>query len=362
MHELGHFFAARWFGVRVEEFGIGIPPRLLGKKIGETLYSINLLPFGGFVKLTGENALEVSEANTPVNDPHNFMSKSSVQRLIILAAGVAMNLTMAVMFYYVFLAANNFKTLTLPLFFDYNFSFGEQRVISTVITGIEEKSPAFAAGLRRGEAIIEVDGAPVYNHNDIKARLEGKGGEEVKVLLMDVAGLSRDLRVVSVGLRGKVGEDAILGVLLAKAVTVDYAKKPLLSGFSHVYNMAAYSVFTLYKLVGLSVAQRDITPVSSSISGPVGIFGIVGSILYYGGGEAVLRLLDFVALLSLSLAVVNLLPFPALDGGRIIFVLFEMLFRKKLDGKFEARLHKWGMVFLLGVLLLVTFKDIRLIF
>ena len=123
--------------------------------------------------------------------------------------------------------------------------------------------------------------------------------------------------------------------------------------------MLAYTVNTIGNMISLSFKNHDISPVSDSVSGPVGIFAVVKAILSFNGKEAVLGLLDLVALLSLSLGFINVLPFPALDGGRIAFVLVEMMSGKRVSPKAEAFIHKVGMVFLLGLIVLVTFKDIK---
>jgi len=355
VHELGHFFTAKKFGVRVEEFGFGIPPRLFGRKIGETIYSINLLPFGGFVKLTGEDSEE-----TNVKDPKNFASKKPYQRILILVAGVFMNLLLAVLLYFGFFFINNFKTLALPVFFDYNFKFGKQSSINTVVTAFSPSSSAEKAGVQRGEAVIEINSVAVYGVTDIRKELDGKVGQNVRVMLMDVRKINRDVRSITVTVQKDEKGKGILGVILSKAVVLSYeGDQKRFAGFLHAYNMLAYTVNTIGNMISLSFKNHDISPVSDSVSGPVGIFAVVKAILSFNGKEAVLGLLDLVALLSLSLGFINVLPFPALDGGRIAFVLVEMMSGKRVSPKAEAFIHKVGMVFLLGLIVLVTFKDIK---
>lgn len=353
IHEFGHFFVARKNGVKIEEFGFGLPPKLFGKKYGETEYSLNLLPFGGFVRLLGEEDLKSSE------DPRNFMSKAPLRRAAILVAGVFMNILLAFALYYVFFISNGFKSLTIPLFFDYNFRFGNQTAINTVVTATQEDSPAVSTGIERGEAIIEVNGVPVYNVTDVRREVNKSQGDELRILLMDVRSVNQDLRTVSI--TPDINEDgqALLGVLLSKAVTLDYSRTKLLSAPMHSYNMLAYTKSTFSKLISMSFEEKSVEPVSSSVSGPVGIFSVVGSILNNQGKDAVLGLIDLTAMLSLSLAFLNILPFPALDGGRLLFIGIEVLRGKPISASTEAVLHKWGMLLLLLFLVLVTFKDIR---
>jgi len=353
VHELGHFVAAKKMGIEVEEFGFGLPPKVFGRKFRGTEYTLNLLPFGGFVKLLGEEELDSS------TNPRHFMSKSPLKRGVVLVAGVFMNIILAIALYYLFFFLNGYRTLAIPQFFDYQFRFGEGDSINTVVTGFSEDSPALLAEIEPGEAVIEIDSVPVYSVSDVREQLSTKEGDEVKLLLLDVRSVDKDLR--SVSLTPMVGEDGsvLIGVILSKAVTLDYSKTKLTSGIKHAYNMVSYSGFTFSKLISSAFATKSIQPVSSSVAGPVGIFSVVGGILTYSGKEAVLGIIDLLALFSISLAILNILPFPALDGGRLIFVFIEALRGgKRVSSSFEAAIHKWGMVFLLGLLLLITFKDV----
>jgi regulator of sigma E protease len=357
IHELGHFTVAKKNNVRVEEFGLGLPPKVWGKKIGETVYSYNLLPFGGFVKLTGED-LNVSEQTE--NDPRSFASKTAWQRAAILVAGVVMNFMLAVVIYYVFFFANNFRTFNLPLLFDYQFRFGNVSTTNTVITGFQENSPLIEMGVVPGEAVRFVDGAPVNSVQDLRNALRTKAGEPVAVTLEDIRrddGSVRDLEVVAS--TNDEGE-GILGIFLGRSAVLSYdtASQRVFSGFMHSYNMMAYSLTIFGQLIGISVETGSIDPVSQGVSGPVGIYSVVGNIINFGGDQALLGLLDFIALMSLSLAFLNLMPFPALDGGRLVFVVLELIRGKKIKPSVEMTIHKWGMYILLGLIVLVTIKDI----
>jgi regulator of sigma E protease len=387
VHEFGHFYAARRNNVRVEEFGWGIPPRIWGKKIGETIYSINWLPFGGFVKLTGEDLEEGSvpntvspahasssavstgfvndNASTTTVDPRSFRAKNPFQRIVILLAGVVMNVLLAVFLYFVMFSMTNFRTMTLPLFFDYQFKFGHVERQNTVIGGFADNAVSKQAGLEVGEAIIEIDGVPVYSVEDIKRELVGKNGKEVNVLLMDVRMLDRPVRSVKVTVKANEEGKVLLGVLLTPAFRMDYSGNSwqrTFAGFSHTYNMGAYSISTLGNLFSLSIKEKNVAPVSESVSGPLGISKAISSILDYSGREVIIGLLDLTAILSISLAIMNVLPFPALDGGRFFFVLVELVRGKKVSEKIESYVHQWGMLFLLALLVLITVKDIKSFF
>jgi len=370
IHELGHFVAARRNGVLVEEFGLGIPPRLWGKKIGETIYSINALPFGGFVRLFGED-LEEGEAEdgtkgeenkkelNMMTHPRSFMSKKPWQRASILGAGVFMNIVLAIVSYYTLFLFTGFKTLNLPVFFDYQFKYGDITSTDTVVSAFSEGSPAEMAGIEIAEAIIEIDNIEVHNVEEVREAVKDKPNQNVSVLVKDLKKNTEDVyRTVEFTTTQNDEGRGLLGVLITESVTIHYPNK-FTAPFAHSYNMLSYTMHTFGEFVKMAVEVKSIEPVSSGVSGPVGIYTVVGSILSYGGIDAVLGLIDFVALLSLSLALINIMPFPALDGGRLVFVLVEVIFRKPVSPKIEGVVHKWGMIFFLGLLLLVTVKDIR---
>ncbi len=358
IHEFGHFYAAKRFGVRVEEFGFGLPPRVIGKKIGETLYSLNLLPFGGFVKLSGEDdAVSEEEVHKAEKDPRNFLSKSPLQRGIIIVAGVFMNVLLAMLLYYVFFLTTGFKSFSIPMFFDYNFRFGNTQTYTTAVLGVGEGTPAERAGIMQGEAILEIDGVPVYNLQDVRTNVAEKTGQEVRVLLMDIKGFEREIRTVSLIPEADETGVGVLGVYINDVVVLDYGRNKIFSGPAHAYNMTAYSLYTFSHLLSQSFQQRTIAPVSSSVSGPVGIFSIVGSIIE-SGENPLLSLIDLVALLSVSLAIINILPFPALDGGRLLFIIIEKVRGKRLEPHIEIAVHKIGIILLLGLIVLITIRDI----
>ncbi|MBT6401778.1 hypothetical protein HN803_08255 [candidate division WWE3 bacterium] len=353
-HEFGHFHLARKNDVRVEEFGWGLPPRAWGKKIGETIYSINWLPFGGFVKLTGEDFDEDPKA---VKDPRSFANKKPSQRAAILVAGVVMNVIVAIFIYLVLFFMTNFKTMTLPLFFDYDFAFGNQENTNTVITNFVEGSTLDGVA-EVGEAIIEIDGSPVYNVADVREALEDKDGIEVSLLLMDIRPIERTFRGVRAIPQANEEGNVLLGVALSPGFRLHYHNR-ILAAPQHSYNILAYSLSTLGGLVKESFEAGDIAPLSASVSGPVGVFSTLDSIIGFSGKEALVGILDLSALLSLSLALLNILPFPALDGGRLFFVLYEMISGKKVKPEIEGNLHRWGMLALLALIILVTVKDVR---
>lgn len=354
VHEYGHYITAKKSGIKVEEFGLGIPPRAWGKKVGETIYSINWLPFGGFVKLFGEDAFD-EEA---LKNPRSFISKPWYTRLLVITAGVIMNFLLSVVLYYVFFISNGFKSFSLPLMFDYNFKFGTKDIKNTIVMDILPQSNADEAGLSRGDTILKINGTEVTNVDDVKF-YTAKNANEVKVLVESYP--SKDIKEFTFKPILSAEGSPVLGVYLGKSITLYYDKpvQKIFSGFLHTYNMLFYSVHALSSVIGESFATKDITPVSSSVAGPVGIYNVVGGIMEYSKDKLLLSLIDFIALLSLSLGFLNILPIPALDGGRLVFIIVEVLRGgKKINQELEAKIHGFGMAVLLGLFVLVTIKDI----
>ena len=363
VHELGHFLVAKKNGIRVEEFGLGMPPRVIGKKVGDTLYSLNLLPFGGFVKLTGEEVESEDEEVTLEKDPRSFVSKSASQRVAVLVAGVTMNMILAVTLYYFLLISTGFKTFTIPLLFDYTFKFGQIEKTGTVVMDVQKDSGAQKAGVLLGDAVKSIDGVSVNSITELRNELKGKAGQEVQVEILD---MQKPFNSVSRTVTAIPTEDengnVLLGVYLGDAVSITYSKphEKLFAGFLHSYNVLDYSIKAMGNVISASFKAKDITPVSSSVAGPVGVYNIVGSILNYGGSHVFLSMLDFIALMSLSLAFINILPFPALDGGRIVFILIEKVMGKRVNPLLEAKIHKIGISLLFGLLILISIKDLNI--
>ncbi len=365
IHEFGHFITAKRSGILVEEFGLGIPPKIYGKKIGETEYSLNLLPFGGFVRLRGEDAVEVTEEK--LNDPRSFLSKTPGQRISILSAGVIMNMAFGVLLFYLFLVVTGFRSSHMPLIFDYEFRFGQTEEINTVIFGFSEESPLLDEDLtvRPGYAILEIDSTPVNSVEDVRSTVEDKEGVEVFVLVQDLQTRGAEPREVLVTpYVEEAGGAPVLGVFLGTSVQLNYESlgERATSGFLHTYNVLAYSINTLSRLIGFSVTEGSVEPLAETVAGPVGIYSIVDAVVVSPTMDTALSLIDLTALISISLAFLNILPLPALDGGRIVFVVIEAVRGKRINPRIETMVHKVGIMALLLLLVLVTIRDVTRIF
>jgi len=352
VHELGHFFVAKRVGIRVEEFGLGLPPKIktLFRKDG-TEYTLNLLPFGGFVRLTGEEP-------TPedLTDERSFASKSRRSRAAVIMAGVVMNLIFATLIYTVLLSVQQFQFET-PLLTDYHFPFGKE-TRSVIILDAQEGSPAKEAGIARGDTVLSLEGKSISEIEEFQEAVKEKQGQEVRLA---VENKESGVKEVTLLARSDPPKDqGALGIVLGRFVKVSYETpfEKVFSGALHSVNILGYTTEILSQLIIVSFMERTVGPIGSSVSGPIGIFGLVNTILTIGNlQEKILGILELTALLSLSLGFINALPFPALDGGRLLFIGIETIIGRGRSMRVEAVVHKIGFALLLALLFLISIKD-----
>lgn len=338
VHELGHFIAAKKTGIEVEEFGWGLPPRIFGRKIGETIYSINLLPIGGFVKLAGE------DEEREKGDERSFQNKQSRIKAAVLLAGVLGNYFLGMA-----LLGVGFAKLGVP-----------KIEVKIQIEEVVAASPAEAAGLKKGDQIILFDGAPIKNGEWFINEVRKKIGSEV-VLLTERERESKkqefEVRLVP-RVKPPVGQGA-LGIKFVSLHNVSYQKigllKVPLKAFSESLRLLSLMVESLTRIVK-DLILAGILP--KDIAGPVGIAVLTGEV----AKEGFWQLLNFAALLSINLALLNLLPLPALDGGRLLVVLLEGALRRRINPHWQKAWHTAGLILLLLLMLLVTVYDVVRIF
>ncbi len=338
VHELGHFWAAKKAGLIVEEFGLGFPPSLFSKKIGETKYSLNLIPLGGYVKIYGEDADEQE------NERSFYLQKWPVKAKV-LFAGVLANIFLAVILFYFVLGFSGFKAdLSLP--FEYDFIFGKTEKTPFVAFVLED-SPAQKAGIEAGDLILLVDGEKKQTGKDFIEYAETK--EDMTLVLKNMA-TEEQRNILIAGEEGKIGVGILDYTELAYYSSLEKAG----SGFLHAVNMTHLSFFALTHIIKASFQERTIEPLKGSAAGLVGIFAVTGIVMTQG----IIQLLNLIALISIGLAIVNILPIPALDGGRLVFVAYEALLKKQAPAEFEKKLNFMGFMFIILLIILVTYNDI----
>ena len=383
IHEAGHFFVAKKFGIKVEEFGFGFPPRIFGKKIGETLYSINLLPIGGFVKLYGEDEAGGGRIATSDKRPHfaeasrgrqaigkdsnrAFFAKSAWQRATVIIAGVVMNAVLAAIIFYIFLGISGFKT-ELPLLSDYKFlGVNQTNVSEVVISAIAKNSPAEKAGLKAPTKVIAVNGQKITDSKQFIDIVTLNKGKEIEIAWSSLQ--TQDIHKTKVTPRTIIpkNEGALgVGLFSLSSAVLNYETpiQKIFSGIIHPVNLMSYNLNVMGNLIRVSFEKKTTEPLSQGVSGPVGIASLTGSILEIENvREKILGILNLAGILSISLAFFNVLPIPALDGGRLFFILIEAVTGRKVNQRIESLAHSLGMALLLGLMLLITFKDIGKLF
>ena len=362
IHELGHFTTAKKFGIKVEEFGIGLPPRAWGKKIGETIYSINWLPLGGFVQIKGEDL----DQKVDPKDKTNFANKKPWQRTVGLLAGMCMNLVFAIAAFYISLGLNNWQSSPMISFGGFHFRFGETVNLPNVIMSIQKGSAAEKSGIKLGDRIINLE----YQNqiieptdvSQVKAFLADKEGKEITINTVNMVNGDEYKRTFIPEYNEELKQPA-LGVSLDSAMQLSYVTpvQRAFAGFFHVANLTEYNLSILKRLTGTAIEEKTVEPIAQSVSGPIGIFDVVKTILNTQSQSPVLALLDIAAIISLSLAIMNLLPIPALDGGRVAFVIVEWIIGRRVAASWEAKAHQYGFMFLIGLIILITFKDVWMI-
>lgn len=339
IHEFGHYYAAKKTGVYVEEFGFGFPPRVIGKKIGETLYSINLLPIGGFVKLFGEEYHESKSEvdNKKIPKDRAFVNKKPWQKTIIIIAGVVMNFLLG------------------WILISYLLTTGVPSPTGVAIEEVQPDSPASEAGLQKGDRFVSIkhessakdivltgdliNNANRYAGDTVEITIERKGSQET---------------VFIVPRKEPPKGQGSMGVVITQLVeTKQYPW----------YTAPYYGLIeaaSMTKMITVELLKIPASLISKSapqveFSGPIGIAKVVGEARQYG----INALIQITALLSLNLAVINILPFPALDGGRLVFIIYEWVTGKRSNQNLEKYLNLIGIIMLLGLSLVITIFDIQ---
>ncbi len=336
VHELGHFFSAIKLGVDVEEFGIGFPPRMFKIKRKGIIYSINWIPIGGFVKIKGESG-DNSE------DPKSFVNQPAWKKTIILSAGVIMNFFLA----FILLSIGFF--VGLPQAFEKDLPNEDIRDRRTLIIEVAPQSPAEKAGLKIGDQVVMFneetinDSDRLYNlikeHNQETIGLTIKRGEEEKVFNVKPEVITE-------------GGQPILGIGMIDAGIVSYGFwASIWQGLKTTVLMIGQIFAALYNLLANLITKGQ---VDAALSGPIGVAVITGQVVKLGW----IYILQFAAVLSINLGVVNILPFPALDGGRLLFVLAQKLSRRKLSDRVEAAIHNSGFILLMILFVFITWRDV----
>lgn len=352
VHELGHFLAARLFGIRVDEFAIGFPPRIGSWMWGKTRYAINLLPLGGYVRIYGENSEDV-------RTPDNMLSKPKWQQIIVLIAGVTFNIILA----WLLLSASLFMGAKASAD-----AMPKEIVKNPILTivMVSPGGPAEKAGLKSGDEILSIANSKtvlastslsVAGAQDIISHASDKVELTVKQFKEHTGEKEYTVKSITV-----IPQEGIVAGKKAVGISMDMVAvvkagffDSLYYGARQTYYLTANVAVGLYTFLGSAFTGNASL---SQVSGPVGIAGAVGESAKVGLSS----LLVIAAVISANLAVLNLAPFPALDGGRIVVVVIEAIIRREIKPKVIQWVNGIGFLLLITLMLVVTVKDIWVLF
>ncbi len=341
VHEAGHFLVAKLLKIKVEEFGFGLPPRIGGIKFGETLYSINWLPIGGFVKLYGEDeagsgSVSLKKLHVSKKDADRaYFSRPKWQKALVVSAGVIMNFLLAavlISFLYAYVG------VPVP---------NKKVVIAAVVKG----SPAEIAGLKVGDVVEKVSGNTITDTTQLINIAHKNEGKEITITVY-----STEKKVSVIKITPRVNfpkNEGPMGIAISPGTDIkkySWLEAPIVGtkeAIKETGMIASGLVSLLMQLITKGAVPSD-------VAGPVGIAQLTGQVVSIG----FYAVLSFVSLLSLNLAIINILPFPALDGGRLLFIVIEAVTRKKVNPVIEGYAHTIGMAILLALIALITLHDI----
>ncbi len=336
IHELGHFIVAKKSGVWVEEFGLGLPPRIKGIKIGETLYSINWLPFGGFVKLHGETAEDVV-----VYPDRAFTNKSKLTKIAITVAGIVMNFVLAVVCFAVVYSITGIET----------------DVINVQVMQVADNSPAKTAGLVADDIVKKLGDQSITSTQNFQNEISKYKGKKVSIEVIrkeDGQTVSKTLEITP-RLSPPEGQGP-LGVEIADVPEIYFPpvwQRPFVGAWYGLKQALSVSYAVVF---GLGTAVQSVTQgkAPEHVVGVVGIFALFIQFAKLG----FLPILNLIGLVSINLAIINIIPFPPLDGSRVAIAIAEGLTKKKMTPSLESKIYTIGMIILLGLMLLVTAREI----
>lgn len=347
-HELGHFLLAKYFNVKVLKFALGFGPKIVSREYGETEYSIRYLPLGGFVKMLGENDFdEEDEPVDPKDAERAFNVQHPLKRIAIVAAGPIFNLVLALFLLFVFFIIIG-KPVPPP-----------DNAYVPEIYSVDNGSPAERAGLLKGDIIISVDGKKVEKFEDVSSLIKDKAGVPVKITVMrDGERLTFSPVPEESMVQNEKGEEvkrAIIGFYITNAAEVEHVRLNPADAFTESFS----DTWKIIKMTCLVVVNLFRGAVSlDTVGGPIMIGQMTGQIVQEGIGE----LIPFTAIISINLGIINLFPIPILDGGVILFLLFELVMRKPVSVNKREFAMKIGLSLLLLLMAVVFYNDIMRLF
>lgn len=311
VHEFGHFATAKLVGIKVQEFSIGMGPRITKFNKGETEYSLRILPIGGYVKMEGED--EKSD------DERSFSNKSPISRILVLASGAIMNFLLALIIYFVISIVIGSPT--------------------TIIDKVTENGPADTAGIKSGDEIVSINNEKIENWQESKGIITN-AEDEINITVL------RDEKSLSFSLTPEKDEND------NKLIGISSKTRPSFIGsIKYAFNNLIFMISLMFDFIKMALTGNVST---SDVAGPIGVVQLIGETTKYG----FLSVLNLAAFININLGFFNLLPIPALDGSRILFILIELLRGKPLDPEKEGMIHFIGFALLMALMIFISYNDL----
>jgi len=338
VHELGHFLAAKLSGVRVEVFSLGFPPKMIGHKFGETEYQLAWIPLGGYVKMSGMSD-ESFDETIDLKDPRGYTAQPFGKKVFIITAGVVMNIILAFVIY---------ALLT--------WYGGVAKLSGTALTLVSSYSPAEQAGLKVGDVIVEIAGQPVTEWEQLTERIRALPGQSTVIgwkrgdslMSAQITPTSTSELNLSTGKSDTVGKIGVLGSFTTEVVG---PIKSLGYGAAQVWFVIRINVASVLALFSGNAHLSDLT-------GPIGIAKLSGESARSGW----MNFVSFIAMISVSIGFLNIMPVPMLDGGHLVFMVIEAIIRKQIPEKIKINIMKVGLAALIMLVALVSYHDIVRVF
>ena len=333
-HELGHFMVAKFFNVKVLKFSLGFGPRIVGKRIGETEYVISAIPLGGYVKMLGEGDDEIEELSEE-DEKRAFNNQHVLKRMAIVLAGPVFNLLLALFIFCLF------------------YIFAGEQVMLPKVGQVRPDSPAARAGFKKGDLIISVAGTPVSSWEDIREVVQESGGKQIEMVV------KRGAELITLSVRPEPSEiknifgETKRSYLIGIVASGEFKQVDL--GVTQAIRRGVLKTWEVTKLTLLTIVKlfQRVVPIKT-LGGPILIGQMTGQLAQ----QDLTYLIPFMAVISINLGILNLLPIPILDGGLILFLLVELIIGKPLAMKKRELAQKVGLAILIGLMAVVMYNDI----
>ncbi len=356
VHELGHFIAAKLIGVKVFEFALGFGPKVFSKKYKGVEYCIRLLPLGGFVKILGDGDPWVEESVTKKEiEEENLDKRPKLQQIFVMLAGVTMNIVLAILIYYIVLANSSWKLyvgVDLSKFTPIGAEASREKIGDVEYTEVKEDGTAFKAGIPAKGKVVSIDGKSIEYNDEISKIVKEKKGQSILMNICNKVNDEEGCKDYEIA----VSDEGMIGIVTVSnyLYTLSYAQHKLTAGFAHLCNNVKLIGSVLTDMFKQAKSTGDYSDLSNSVSGPIGIYYVINRFK----SEGMIAFISIVADLSLSLAIMNILPIPALDGGRVFILMIEGIFKKNLNENIKALIINISFFLLLLLMGAVIIKDI----